>query len=336
MKNIIVIVVILISTAIFTFIGMWIAPYAVGLFQSNIIYNIILGVISSLLAITFIVLLCKKRLRIYSLILLPHIIALSFVMLYVGNNIVYMIDGFIKVKSPFSGESKIKTISGRVVFDGARDIGINRSSGKTFFVDDIYSLEKVYDRDGNCILTKPSDDERVSIVKDAICTEKHISEDEYKTCRIRIFSLSGEYLATRLYESDHFFWVDDSNPYSEGKEYLKEYIEEVVELEDGVKIFTQDSKSSEDIKELSAPISQPREPLQTGRWEYKECPTCHGYGEHIMVECKRCRNGWLEPGFGPRDNGKPESPRSICNVCNGNALVVCPNSHIKLKKYVYD
>ena len=264
-------------------------------------------------------------------------------MLYIGNKINYIGDGFIKIESPFSKESKIKTVSGRVVFDDAWGVYLSSISGKTLFVKKDYGFDddnrNIYDRDGVCILIRPSDDKWMAVTRDAICTGKDITQygNEEHKIRIRVFNLSGEYMATRIYTGKISFGDYNWNQYSEGQEFLTEYIEEVVELEDGVKMFIQnddysqrseeismDDENIENVAKSSTPKIQPREQVRTGHWEYKECPTCYGYGEHNKVDCKYCleayRNGY---------NIK-------CLACGGSEQVPCPNHKIELKKYVYD
>ncbi|MCH5178595.1 MAG: hypothetical protein J1F13_02835 [Prevotellaceae bacterium] len=345
LKKIVVMVAILIAATMLMLYGIWISPYVVGVLHSDGVYVTILCVLLLLLLIVIIVFLCKKCLRIFSLLFIPHIISLIVLILFLISDYVAqdMGNGFVRVKSPFSRQIQIRTALGRVVFDDAWEIYQNRISGKTLFTKDYHNHTKIYDRDGGCILIRPSDDTWMEVARDAICTGKDITQDynqddednQEHIIRIRIFNLSGKYMATRIYTTKYHYSDYDWNLYSEGEEYLTEYIEEVVELEDGVKMFNTDDDKSY-VTESSTPRVQSHEQIRAGHWKYIECPTCHGYGKHIMVECDRCRNGWQEPGFGPRDNGKPEMPGRICDKCNGNAHVTCSNFQIELKKYVYD
>lgn len=237
-----------ISTLILIAIGVWVAPYAVGLFQTNggEKFHILFGILLYLLNAIIIILLCKKHLRIYALPLIPHVIALFTMFVYVGFNkcVYYMGDGFVEYSVPTIGLHQIRTSGGKVILN---DVYIEKTTidGVTLFVDH----NSIYDSKGSCILKEPSDDHWLRITNNSvICSEG--AKGDY--CRIRLFDLYGKYIVTRLYDESplttfsnqrlyekgdiHFY---DFSHFDESKEYIYEYREDVQELTNGIKIFAQ-------------------------------------------------------------------------------------------------
>lgn len=337
-KRIIVVVALLLASALFAFIGMWIAPFGVGLFRSNDTYNIILAIVLAVITIITIILLCKKCLRIYSLLFIPHIIALGIVMLHVGNNIYYMGSGFISVGfKPYKSIPQIRTTSGRVIFKDAYDIHLNDSYDKVFFYKGSFTnrLYRIYDVNGYCVLVKPEDDKQMGCFNEGFWSMNESKRDNDQIYRVRFFDLLGNYIFTRFYKRNPCFTIIES---LDDKEFIRETTEIVTELSDGLKKFSKGtgdlSTTSQERKYDSPTIVEESRP--SGHYVDIECKACHGYGRHIMIECYRCEGyGWLEPGFGPRGNGTMND-RTICDVCNGNKKRQCPAAGVNLRVYVKD
>jgi len=332
-KRIIVAVALLLASFLFAFIGVWIAPYAVGLFHSNITYNIVLACIISIVLIITIVLLCKKKWRIYSLLFIPHIIALGLVMFYVGNNISYMGHGFVCVKrKPYSNLQQIRTVSGRVIIDNEydNDIHAEKISGTKFLIKGLGDWYEIYDADGNCILVKSKDDEEIGSFNRGFYTQKGIEREGKNIYRYRFFDVYGNYIFTRIYDSWHSFGryssIDD-------KEYIKEYKEDVDELPNGIKRFkdgqnvSKATLESQSNNESLAAVERTTSSNSAQVSEQEECSRCHGIGRHKKVVCPTCHGVGEVNDYNHHDpNSFAPPPTTTCKQCNGRRLIDCPLS----------
>lgn len=284
MKKIIVVAIaVLLLSLYFTFVGVWIAPFAVGLFRDAINYNIALGVLLSVLSIITIVLLCRKRWRVYTLLLIPHLIALSLIMVFVGCCLYYMGDGFIRVSIPYwSGQ--IRTTSGHVVIDHAYDIRYNDRYG--IFLENHPMI--AYDKSGNRIFVKPSYEEEWFLSPDGFSTLKHFDSPEVgcsSYTRERIFDFDGHYIIIRHYSGYY------SGPNSGfNNKLIREYTEDVTELPNGIKKFNEKKESYSEksenqthyYEERSEPVERTTNSPQPAA-KPKECKRCHGVGTHNKI-----------------------------------------------------
>lgn len=249
MKKFLILLIVVFAIVVFTTLAIFIAPYIINFigqvlydkwhiirYESEVmlVYNWLLGFITLMLcAITF-VLFRRNRLRIYTLLFIPHIVSLIIAMFYIGLNVQYLGDGFICVESPFSGYSDYRNSKGKVImsinsFEGR----VNKEfyNGEIIFkVWDIDGIHALYNENGICFLRKPHDDEYMKSYSDFYYSEKSFNENNsYSYSRIRFFDKYGNYLITRKYRG----YI----PERESEDLLSEYMEEVDELSNGIKIF---------------------------------------------------------------------------------------------------
>lgn len=327
MKKIIVVAIaVLLLSLYFTFVGVWIAPFAVGLFRDEINYNIALGVLLSVLSIITIVLLCRKRWRVYTLLFIPHLIALGLIMVYVGCCLYYMGDGFIRVRIPY-WSCQIRTTSGHVVFDHAYDITYYERNG-------IFRKYRkyAYDKSGNCIFTMPSDDEKWVLSPDGFCSLKHFDSPEVgcsSYTRERIFDFDGHYIITRHYSG---YYSGPNSGFND--KLIREYTEDVTELPDGIKKFNEKKESYSEksenqthyYEERSEPVERTTNSPQPAA-KPKECKRCHGVGTHNKIKCPTCNGRGVIKNelYNPYDDFlKTFSPEVTCPYCDGDRYFDCP------------
>lgn len=249
MKKFLILLIVIFAIVVFTALATFIAPYMITFigqvlydkwqiihYESEVmlVYNCLLGFITLVLcAITFI-LFRRNRLRIYTLLFIPHIVSLVIAMFYIGLNIRYLGDGFICVESPFSSYRDYRNSKGKVIisissFEGlvCKDFYNGEIVFKVWDVDGIHAL---YNENGICFLRKPHDDEYMKSYSDFYYSEKSFDEgNRYSYSRVRFFDKDGNYIITRKY--------DGYTPERESEDLLSEYREEVDELSDGVKRF---------------------------------------------------------------------------------------------------
>ncbi len=251
MKKFLILLIVIFAIVVFTTLAIFIAPYIITFigqvlydkwqiirYESEVmlVYNWLLGFITIVLcAITF-VLFRRNRLRIYTLLFIPHIISLVIDMFYIGLNIRYLGDGFICVKSPFSSYRDYRNSKGKVIMNISSFDGIvskeHYNDEIVFKVRNSHGINAFYNEDGICFLRKPHDDEYMKSYSDFYYSEKSYSTDNYfDYCRVRFFDKNGNYMITREYGLGGYF------PDRESGKLLSEYREEVDELSDGIKRF---------------------------------------------------------------------------------------------------
>lgn len=251
MKKFLILLIVVFAIVVFTTLAIFIAPYIITFigqvlydkwqiirYESGamLVYNWLLGFITLVLcAITF-VLFRRNRLRIYTLLFIPHIVSLVIAMFYIGLNISYLGDGFICVESPFSSYSDYRNSKGKVIMSiSSVDGYVSKEfyNGEIVFkVWDIDGIHALYNEDGICFLRKPYDDESMKSYSDFYYSERSYDKDNYfDHCRVRFFDKYGNYIITREYGLGGYY------PDRESGKLLSEYSEEVDELSDGVKNF---------------------------------------------------------------------------------------------------
>lgn len=248
MKKFFILLIVIFAIVVFTTLAIFIAPYIITFigqvlydkwqiirYESEVmlVYNWLLGFITIVLcAITF-VLFRRNRLRIYTLLFIPHIVSLVIAMFYIGLNIRYLGDGFICVKSPFSRYYDYRNSKGKVIIRSSVYL-YKREHNDAIVFEDIhgYEFNALYNEYGVCFLRKPYDDESIHSYSDFYYSKKSYSKDNYfDYCRVRFFDKNGNYMITREYGLGGYF------PDRESGKLLSKYREEVDELSDGIKRF---------------------------------------------------------------------------------------------------
>ena len=247
MKKFLILLIVIFAIFVFTALAIFIAPYMITFIgqvlydkwqiisyenDAMLVYNWLLGLITFVLsAITF-ALLRRKRLRIYALLPIPHVVSLLIAMFYVGLYIDYLGDGFIEVASPFSSYRDYRNSKGKdIISSSAWLLSKEYHNEAIIFKDwDSFGINALYNEDGICFLRKPHDDEYMKSYLDFYYSEKSFDEDNrYSYSRVRFFDKDGNYIITRKY--------DGYTPERESEDLLSEYREEVDELSDGIKRF---------------------------------------------------------------------------------------------------
>lgn len=111
MKRFIIILIVVIAILVFTLIALWFSSYAVGWigylfdlnerngYKASDIYVCFLIPVFWLLTVVAIMLLCKRKIRIYSLLIIPHLFPLFFAMVYAETKIFYIGYGYVQIRS---------------------------------------------------------------------------------------------------------------------------------------------------------------------------------------------------------------------------------------------
>lgn len=251
MKKFFILLIVIFAIVVFTTLATFIAPYMITFigqvlydkwqiirYESEVmlVYNWLLGFITLVLcAITF-VLFHRNRLRIYTLLFIPHIVSLVIAMFYIGFNIRYLGDGFICVESPFSSYRDYRNSKGKVIMSiSYASVSKEYRNDEIVFIVSNYSslfgIDALYNEDGICFLRKPHDDEYMKSYSDFYYSKRDYDKDNhFDHCRVRFFDKYGNYIITREYGLGGYYPDRES-------ELLSEYSEEVDELSNGIKRF---------------------------------------------------------------------------------------------------
>lgn len=319
-KKTIIVVSLCISTILFSVVAIWCSPYVVNLLEQtfedkkwissgikDLIPFFILSLFLVPLVCTTVVGLIRKHLRLYSILFIPHIIAISIAMVYIASRLDYEGDGYIRVRNIFSRYEQIRNGKGVVILDNV-DWRFSKKhlNNIVIFTEMIFGdhgYEAIYDEDGVCFLRKPNDDDRIEIEWN---TSRFYSEKSFYDgagyfdhARIRFYDSRGNYLTTREYGLGGY-----RPEKGEMVNMKKEYREDMTELAGGIKDF----KGT--IKQIIA----------------DECSICHGIGQHKKIRCKTC--GGIGKIYGENPKGRyGPSPEYSCNVCGGSGYRSCPNAN---------
>lgn len=238
-KKLLILFIVIFAIAVFTAIAMFIAPYMISIIgkvlydkwhilsyedDAMLVYNWLLGFIALILTIVTLILFINKRSRIYALLPFPHVIVLIIAIIYIGNSIRYLGDGFTMVKRPFSSYWNCINSKGEVILSSFDWLSKKIHNDAVVFTDGY----NVYDENGDCILHKPHDDKYLNMYSDFYYTTKDYNNGGV---RVRFFDQFGEYVVTREYGLGGYY------PEKESSELLSEYIEEVDEKPNGIKVF---------------------------------------------------------------------------------------------------
>lgn len=319
-KKTIIVVSLCISTILFSAVAIWCSPYVVNLLGQTfedkkwisggvkeLIPFFILSLFLVPLVCTTIVGLSRKHLRLYSILFIPHIIAISIAMVYIGSSLDYEGDGYIRIRNIFSHYGQIRNAKGVVIL-GNVDWHLEKRhlDNVVIFTESSvlsFGYEAIYDKDGVCFLRKPNDDDRIEIEWNAsrFYSEKSFYDGAgyFDHARIRFYDSGGSYLTTREYGLGGYCPEE-----GEMVNMKKEYREDMAELADGIKDF----KGT--IKQIIA----------------DECGICHGIGKHKKIRCKTCGGIGKIYGKTPKEYyGLP--PKYLCDVCGGSGYRPCPNAN---------
>lgn len=253
MKKFFILLFVLFAVAVFTALAIFIAPYIICpigqvlydkwhiiRYESEIavVYNFLLGFITFVMGVITFVLFRHKRLRVYTLLFIPHILSLIIAIFYIGLKIRYLGDGFIQIKT--SSRYEYRNSKGKVIISSYEYLCKKYHNGAIVFVDE-YGISPTawYSEDGVCFLRKPVDDDWSSGIytySDFFYTKKMFCDDDghFDYERVRFFDEDGNYVITREYGTGGY---DPKRAKKENGILLAEYREEVDELPDGVKIF---------------------------------------------------------------------------------------------------